>query len=182
MPSSLSQINVPLPVEANVTSWVRLSLQSKTGLTCFLPLMSSCRKKHRLSRLESFTKRVSKKKLFTLAAYSQEAALLNSRWLLDLWSHPWPRHHPLPLPSNLLISMLKHTMWHAASLPSCWWCFLPPPPPAYSFFSYPTTTFRHAELVYVSTVVHECVAQLTFRPKLNHSLLSDTPTTFTKYS
>lgn len=42
-------------------------------------VLSSCRKKHRLSRIESFTKRVSKKKLFTLAAYSQEAALLKSR-------------------------------------------------------------------------------------------------------
>lgn len=86
-------------------------------------LMSSCRKRLRLSRLESFTKRVSKKKLFTSAAFSQVAPLLSSRWLLDLWWHPWPRRHPLRSPSSMLVSMWKHST--RLVFPRVW-CFLAP--------------------------------------------------------
>lgn len=131
------------------TLLMNAALKGGTDVFSSAYVLSSCRKKHRLSRLESFTKRVSKKKLFTLAAYWREAALLNSRWPPGLWSHPWPRP-PAALPSSMLTAVLKHTMWHAARLPSA------SSRPASSFLS--TTTLRHPELVYFSTGVLGCVS------------------------
>lgn len=113
-----SQINVSLIVMA-VTHWGLVSPRSKTDwrVVFCLCLLSSCRKKHRLSRLESFTKRVSKKKPFTLAGYSQAEAPLNSRWLLDLWLLP---------PTAARVSACWNTPCRTQLVSSLVRCFLPP--------------------------------------------------------
>lgn len=129
---------------------------------CLCPL--SCRKRHRLSRLESFTKRVSKRKLFTLAGYSQEAALLNLRWLPDLWPPPG-----LGPPSPAADS----SAWRNTSCLSCWVFSASLPTASFSFFH----CHRHAELATGGAAVEGCVAQAAFfwLDLANQSLLLDTP-------
>lgn len=142
MPSGLAPIN-------DGTSW-RCNLDPTDVFSSTYVLVSSCRRKHRLSRLESFTKRVSKRKRFTSAAFSQAAAPPDSRWPLGLCRRPWPWRHPLPSQQHArlgLSSLVFGVFWL----------------PTYSFF-FPCTTFRLPELVSVSMGVQHFILTLLNLP------------------